>query len=226
MNIASCIFSYEITKGMKSFGPKGLLKSKKSKELINCQISTVSDIGQKTYIIVGFGSDKLIKKLPQSESVQVIKNENYKISNEGYALKLLFNNFDHDKSDGLLIISNGLLVNFPSVKFDQSKIFFTTKNDKHDFNLGCVFDQNSNILENIFYNINDNVWCECIFISNSEINIIKQYMKTIDIQNMFLFEIINNSIRYGAQYTGEFISPHRILKIQSAKDSSKIKEVI
>jgi hypothetical protein len=223
MNIDSCIFSYEITKGMKSFGPKGLLKSKKSRELINCQIQTLSSIVNKTYVVVGFGSEKLTKKISLNPSVSIIKNDNFKTSNEGYALRLLLSNIG--QSDGILIISNGLLIDLSKVNLDKSKIFFTHKNIKQDFNLGCVFETSSSQLENIFYNINDDVWCECIFLSSREIEIIKQYIKTIDIQNMFLFEIINNSIKHGAQYFGEFISPNKIVKIQSIKDSNKIKDL-
>jgi len=226
MKINSCIFSYEITKGMKSFGPKGLLKSKKSKELINCQIKTVSDFVNQTYVIVGFGSDKLIKKISTMKGIIILKNDNFKSANEGYALSLLLNNYQHDTGDGLLIISNGLLLNFAKIKFDKSKIFFTRKKTKHDFNIGCVFDESNNHLENMFYNINDNVWCESVYLCNKEIQILKRYMQTIDIKNMFLFEIINNSIKYGAEYSGEFIPTSKILKIQSTKDSNKIKEFI
>ena len=46
--VACCILSYEITKGMKSFGPIGLLKSSQNaKELILHQINNIKNEQQR-----------------------------------------------------------------------------------------------------------------------------------------------------------------------------------
>ena len=59
MNKIACfILSYEITKGMKSFGPLGLLKANSSsKELILCQIDSLNKLfdNPEIYVVSGFG---------------------------------------------------------------------------------------------------------------------------------------------------------------------------
>ncbi|MEX0597212.1 MAG: hypothetical protein WD512_11990, partial [Candidatus Paceibacterota bacterium] len=91
--LACFILSYEITRGMKSVGPKGLLKSKQSKELINCQIANIRDKSIDTYVILGFGLDK-IKKRIEYPNIHIIKNDLYESTNHGYAFELILNNFN------------------------------------------------------------------------------------------------------------------------------------
>ena len=67
MKIACCIFSYNVTKGMKSIGPIGSLKkNNKTDTLILQQIKYVRDIFRNVdiYIVTGFGASKLLKDIP------------------------------------------------------------------------------------------------------------------------------------------------------------------
>ena len=53
MNIKSCVLAYEIKKGMKSFGPIGLVKtSPNATELINKQIKSLSKDSWRQGILV------------------------------------------------------------------------------------------------------------------------------------------------------------------------------
>lgn len=224
-NVVGCIFSYDITKGMKSFGPKGLLKSKKSDELINCQINNMSKITDEICVITGFGADKLTKKINGLSDIDILVNTHYDNYNEGYALELLLDNY-LDKVKGLLLISNGLLFSTQITDITKS-IIYTTKKKKdniNSFNLGCIFDDT--ILENIFYDIGENLWCEAVFICKKELDILQKYRQTINIKNMFLFEILGNSIIHGAQYFKEEIPQKNAIKIQCIKDSAQIKGII
>jgi choline kinase len=206
---------------MKSFGPKGLLKSKQSDELINCQIDNMLKITNNICVVTGFGSDKLTKKINKN-AVSVVLNNHYDDYNEGYALSLLLDKYLNN-IDGLLLVSNGLLFNTKIVDTHKSIIYTVQKKNKNFdvFKLGCIFD--NKILENIFYDVGQNYWCEAVFISHKELEIIDKYRQQIDIKNMFLFEILGNSIIYGAQYFQQDIPKKNAIKIQCIKDSSKIK---
>ena len=180
--IIGCIFSYDITKGMKSFGPKGLLKSKKSDELINCQINNILHTTDNICVITGFGSEKLIKRINPLYDIETIHNAEFNNYNEGHALELLLDKYTDDCS-GILLLSNGLLLNVKIKDYAKSTIYTVKRTNNNSFNLGCIFDKN--VLENIFYDIGTSVWCEAVFLSQKEIDVIQAYRQNTNIKNKF-----------------------------------------
>lgn len=213
-----CIFSYSITKGMKSYGPKGLLHQK-SKELINCQIDSLFGLIQNLYIITGFGAEKLTKKIDIKHTE--IYNNRYESANEGYALKLMLS---QPSIENLLVIGDGIIIGIDNMSLTDSQILCTKKNKNNtNFNLGCIADFETGYLEHIFYDIGEYAWCESVFIAKNELDIISKYIKQNNTQNMFLFEIINESIKYGARYKLNKIANKQVKKIQSIKDNKKVK---
>lgn len=221
MKKIACIFSYEITKGMKSFGPKGLLKSKKSSELINHQIKNLKGIVDELCVIVGFGSDKLTKKI-KTQNINILQNNNYDKLNEGYSIQLLLDTYAD--IEGLLVISNGLLLDLDNIELETSTVI-TTNNKSKNFNIGCIVDHN-NTLENMFYDISNTCWCEAVYFQKKELDMIRRYSKTTSIKNMFLFELINTIIIVGGEFNVAKIASSKVVKIQSVKDTKKIKEFI
>lgn len=227
--IACYILSYEITKGMKSIGPKGLLKSKKSKELINCQISNIQDKNIDVCIILGFGNEKLKKRI-DFKNVSTIDNTLYDTANQGYALELILNYHDPKKYDGCIIINNGILFD-GNIKTDiilnrnESKIYYTTNttDKKNNFQIGCTI--NGKYIQHLFFNLTNNLWNEMLYIDSKTIEIYRQTYKT-SMRNMFLFEIINQTIDNGAKYFPVKLKSNRVIKITNNKDSHKIKEKI
>lgn len=226
--LACFILSYEITKGMKSVGPKGLLKSKKSKELIRCQIENIKDKNIDINIILGFGLDKIKKKI-ENENINIVYNDLYETANQGYALELILNHYDFAKYDGCIIIDSGILFNENIKKTilsekTISKIFYTNECTDSKSCIGITF--NDTKVEHMFYNLNKNIWNEILFINNQTLFFYKEFIYNIKMRNMFLFEIINKSIDYGAHYQPIKAKKNNIIKILNSKDSSKIKEKI
>lgn len=226
--LACFILSYEITKGMKSVGPKGLLKSKKSKELIRCQIDNIKDKNIDINIILGFGLDKIKKKI-ENENINIIYNDLYETANQGYALELILKHYDFNKYDGCIIINSGILFNENIKKTilsekTISKIFYTNESTNDKYCIGITF--NDTKVEHMFYNLNKNIWNEILFINNQILSSYKEFIYNTKMRNMFLFEIINKSIDYGAHYQPIKIKKNNIIKILNSKDSSKIKEKI
>lgn len=227
--IACFIFSYEITKGMKSIGPKALIKSKKAKEFINYQIDSMKDKNIDIYVILGFGSDKVKKKI-EHQNVSVLNNSLYESTNDGYALELILQNYDLKKYAGCVIINSGILFNrhikldiMNSSKQNQSKIYYFNHNHSAVFPIGfTIIDA---IVRHMFFNLSNNVWNEVIYLDNIAM---KHYKRTYSssMRNMFLFELINNSIDQGIKYKPVKVKYGHTIKITSIKDSNKIKELI
>jgi len=221
-NTIACIFSYEITKGMKSFGPKGLLKHKKSTELINSQIKKTKKITKNICVVTGFGADKLESTVSRinKKYTSFLFNGEFSLYNEAYALKLILNNYKD--VDCIIILSDGLLMDFTGIKIPQTSTLFVTKpikNNKTD--LGCVY--NTEFLEHMFYDINMYIWTGLLVLYTNEIRAMLSYMSSINTENMFLFEIINGSIDHGAKYHKYLVPNKNFDIIKTMNDTKKIK---
>jgi len=227
--IACFILSYEITKGMKSFGPIGLLKSGGfNRELILCQIHNLKTLFPKTdiSIISGFGGDKLHKKIPSD--IKTITNNEFDTKNQGYALKLILDSYDLDRYDGIFIINSGTLIrNFsPHKNLSTKKSWILSKpirkSQQHIKFLGARTD-NKGQVDYIFYDIGDYAWCDSVYICNHDIGLIKNNI-TSYYDNMFLFEAINKSITNDAKYEQIIVNNDSITNIIGMKDKHKIKD--
>lgn len=228
--LACFILSYDITRGMKSIGPKGLLRSNKSKELINCQIENIKHKNIDTYVMLGFGIDKIKKKIEHQKNVHIIKNDLYDSANHGYAIELILQQYNTNKYDGCIIINNGILfdndIKYNLLNSDRnaSKIYYFNKNNNYiSFPIGFTIVDSR--VQHMFFNLTDNIWSEILYIDNSSIktynNLYSQSMR-----NMFLFEIINKSIDLGINYLPIKTKHNSVIKISSVKDSNRIKETI
>lgn len=233
MNKVACfIFSYEITKGMKSFGPIGLLKANNhARELILHQIDHLNKIFRNPQITVvaGFGHEKLNKKIPKS--VNLLINDEFATRNHGYALKLILSEYKLDNYDGIFIMNSGTIMKQLEAAGSTSKGLFNkswivSKNFKKPPNnakfLGIINKQSGKV-DYIFYDIGKNMWCESIYLCRNDI---KKMAKSLNdyYDNMFLFEIINKSIvNHHIEYDEIVISQDSYVNITGIKDKSKIK---
>lgn len=227
--IACFILSYEITKGMKSVGPKALLKSKKAKELINYQIDTIKDKNIDIYVILGFGSDK-IKKRIEHQKVSIVPNDLYESTNDGYALELILQKYDCSKYGGCVIINSGILFHkciktdiIDTLKNNKSKIYYFNHNN-HNNTFPIGFTIIDSFVQHMFFNLSNNIWNEIIYISN-ETMVKYQEIYNKSMRNMFLFEFINKSIDLGINYSPIKVKYNSVIKITSIKDTNKIKEL-
>jgi hypothetical protein len=227
--IACFILSYEITKGMKSFGPIGLLKSGGfNRELILCQIHNLKNLFTKTdiSIISGFGGDKLHKKIPSD--IKIITNYEFDTKNQGHALKLILANYELDKYDGIFIINSGTLIRnlSPHKNISTKKSWILSKSIRKSQQntkfLGARTDSKGQV-DYIFYDIGDYAWCDSVYICNREIDLIKNNISSY-YDNMFLFEVINKSITNDARYEQVVVSHDSVINIIGMKDKHKIKD--
>lgn len=229
MKIACCIFSYSITKGMKSIGPIGILKrTNKSSALINQQISYLRDIFKNIdfYIVTGFGHERLAKELPDKKYIHLILNTYYETKNYGYAVKLLIERLENqiNKYDGVFFLdSNVIIRTLQQKKIKKSWIVIKKKSpqkNKIDY-LGTSF--SNEYLDYLFYNIGDNIWCKGFYLTQKDMVTLIQNQNFHD--NMFIFEILNklvenNNIEIHAH---KLKSKNDCVEISGLKDKNKIK---
>jgi len=231
MRIACCILSYNITKGMKSLGPIGLLKKNtKSKELILQQIEDLKQIFRSIdiYVISGFGNEKLQKTIEKKRNVYNIINKKYAEKNQSYAIKLFLNaikdSIDH-YSGVFFIDSNIIIKHLASKKKNQSWLVMSKKNKLQDKEqIGVNLDRDTGHVRYLFYNIGEHSWCQSLYLKQTHLKYLIEMSEKFH-DNMFLFEIINKMIE---QYQIEIYVNHLqktkdYIYISGPKDKSKIK---
>ena len=232
MKIACCILSYNITKGMKSFGPIGMLKkNKNSKELILHQIENLRKIFGTTdiYVITGFGEDKIYKKLESKKYVKTISNDEYTDKNYGYAVKLFLNKIKENIDDyyGVFFVDCNILIKkLKNKKRNDSWLVAqkhknTKKNNKIDF-LG-INSQDLH-LKYLFYNIGNISWCKSFYLTQTDMKTMIECTDNYH-DNMFLFEILNQSVEKLNLDIGinQITSSQDYVEIRGIKDKNKIK---
>lgn len=226
--LACFIFSYEITRGMKSIGPKGLLKSKKSKELINYQIDSMKDSCIDIYTILGFGIDKIKKKI-EHQNVSIINNTLYESANHGYAFELILDNYDPNKYDGCIIMGSGILchsdikTNILNESKSKPRIYYCNNGNTSSFPIG--FTIINSVVQHMFFNLAENTWNEVMYLDNNSLEHYKNLYEK-NMRNMFLFEIINKCIDSGVRHYPIKLKNNKIIKISNIKDANKIKEPV
>lgn len=219
--INALILAPEITKGMKSFGSKSLLEIKKKISIIEYQISTLKDIDKNISITtaIGFESEKILPVLDK-HGVKHTYNPEYKYTNQSYSLKIFLE--DNPSIDNLLIINNGILFKKKTITKNMltgvSKIFVLDK-IKENFSLGCSQQEK---IEYIFYDLPE-LWSECVYLNLEAINTIKYAILNNQVNQMYLFELINKVINLEQTFKKQHINKKNIMKINTYKDINKAK---
>jgi|694.fasta_scaffold17320_9 choline kinase len=219
--INALILAPEITKGMKSFGSKSLLEIKKKISIIEYQISALKDIDKNISITtaIGFESEKILPVLDK-HGVKHTYNPEYKNTNQSYSLKIFLE--DNPSIDNLLIINNGILFKKKTITKNMlsgvSKIFVLDKM-KENFSLGCSQQEK---IEYIFYDLPE-LWSECVYLNLEAIDTIKYAILHNQVNQMYLFELINKAINLEQTFQKEHINKKNIMKINTYKDINKAK---
>lgn len=179
-------------KGMKSKGPLSDVGILKNQTLIENQIKNIKkkiNIN-KIFYVGGYRFADLLKH----QNINYINNSQYDIKNNGYSLKLAL---AQSNADRVLIIFNKVILShniFHFFNFNYSQIFIS---DYIDYSVGSTLN-NSSII-NLFYNL-DNKCCGIYYITGHELKCLKEICLRDNIDNVFIFEIINRTIDMGGNY--------------------------
>lgn len=226
-----CIFLHDITKGMKSYGSIGLLKSNnKAKELFyHCIKLTQKSFRYKNlYALLGFESEKIKKKIESYKFQTVaVYNDQYKDKNYGYAFKLFISTLteeDLNLINGIVFFPGNILIHkLPRLNYKQSWVVLKKKHKKQNNNdIGCTI--NNDHVNYMFYDIGEYTWTEILFLTSQDL---KNIMENISLyyDNMFMFEIINTIVEKQNIELKTVVLDKigDVVKISGIKDKNKIK---
>lgn len=214
------IIATEVTKGMKSMGSKSLLKLKNSIFVIEYQINEL----RKHYkdiditIATGFESEKMVKVL-SCYGVKFLYNDQYTITNQG---KSIIDYLIKETPSSLLIISSGILFKYSLGKIEEDSAIFILDRPKADFTIGC--NNNSDLLY-LFYDLPDK-WSECVFLNRTDLDVLKRLVQIRDINQMYLFEIMNLLSESGSLFKKIKIPKSKIMKISNVKDLPRARSFV
>jgi hypothetical protein len=212
----------EITKGMKSVGSKSLLKIKNSKSVIEYQIELLLSIKDKVSINIatGFDNDRINKTIDRYKSINIIHNDQYENTNYGKCIKLFIQ--QNPNIDNLFVIGSGVLFKkniFSQNSFDNMSRIFILDKPANNFNIGC--NPNTNI-EYLFYDLPE-PWTECVYFDLSGIEGLKTLIEQKNIDQMYIFEILNDLLLLNINFEKEYFPRSKFFKISSTKDINRAK---
>jgi hypothetical protein len=212
----------EITKGMKSIGSKSLLKIKNSKSIIEHQIELLLSMKNKVSINIatGFDNDKINKTIDKYKNINIIYNDQYENTNYGKCIKLFIQ--QNPNIDNLFVIGSGILFKeniFSQSSFGNISRIFILDKPANNFNIGC--NPNKNI-EYLFYDLPE-PWAECVYFDLSGIGGLKTLIEQKNIDQRYIFEIINDLLLLNIDFQKEYFSRSKFFKISSTKDINRAK---
>lgn len=215
------ILAHEITKGMKSLGPKCLLPIHKNTTIIEHQIQYLKKYypSINIYICTGFEHDKIVKAVDRFKNIQYYYCENYENINQAETIIKCVK--DLNILDNVLILTSGLIpITKIPIKINKSSIQITDKSQKIPFDIGMIKDESISYL---FYGLPFK-WTESLFLSNEGINAILSISKNKNCNHMFLFELINLIIDNGTNIDIQYIDKNLPIKLNTIKDLAIIKK--
>lgn len=206
--------SYEITKGMKSFGPKGIIPiGKRNQEpLIVKQIKQYSNNRKyKIHVIVGFEQEKIVRAIHSSKiSTNIIYHNTFAKDNAGSAIKLALNTIG---KSNLLFIDNGIITNYAPTDVVVSRAPLLRKGANDLFGIGAT---QSKTIEYLFYDLNPR-WSELLFVSENDFDAVHSISNLCNIDHLFFFEYINLLIDNNITIVSDLIYKKQIQKILNHK---------
>lgn len=190
------IIADSFKKGMKSRGCAGLLPYNKKNNLLQQQIETVRHVFPKSDIvyIYGFDSKRLnnFAETLNTTNIQYILNKKHDIFNHGHSLSLVKDNIA-GAEECLILLGYDPIQLRTIDKVKKSRKSSVVVDPKNKSKLGCIFDQATKCISHIFFDL-DNSVSDIYFLKKPEIDILCGILEDQQINNMFLFEIMNNII--------------------------------
>lgn len=203
----------EITKGMKSIGPKAMLKIKNTTTILHHQINQLNQYNKcNIFLSVGFEAEKIKKSLGSYANVDFVYNPYYKSTNQSKSISLFLEQHNTKK---LLVISNGILFKNNPFNTRQSSCIYVLDKPKNNFDIGCNYSQS---LHYLFYDL-PTPWTECVFFDGVAIDQLKSIISTSNIDKLYLFELINLMIdKQKTQFETTIVKKNNFMKVNTVKD--------
>lgn len=205
------ILNAGVSTRMKTYEPRAILKINDS-TLIETQYSVLKQAGFKNIrTVVGYKSDKLIKKINHLP-IEIIKNNDYEETNNAYSLKLAYKTSDKQ----VLLTHGDILFDLNAVSFNKNEscLVVDRANRMKSKEVGAVC---SDTVTNLSYGISTK-WCQIAFFTGKEFELLYEVLMTTNVKKKLTFEIINNVINSGGIFKHYENPDMKILEIDSVGD--------
>lgn len=226
MMINALIIASEITKGMKSVGPRSMLDIAGNTKIIDQQIHYLKSINKNINITIaaGYEYEKVQQYIQKKyKNINIIYNPDYKNTNEATNIALYINK--NPNIENLFIINGGVLLkkdSIPNQIFKKNiSTIFLLNSIKNNFNLGC---NNTQCVEYIFYDL-EKPWSECVYLNKQYIEALQKLFAQQNTEQMYIFEAINYILNYDNMNIC-YINKKNIMKISNLNDTIKAKAFI
>lgn len=203
----------EITKGMKSIGPKAMLKIKNTTTILHHQINQLNQHNKcNIFLSIGFEAEKIKKGLGSYANVNFMYNPYYKSTNQSKSISLFLEQYDSKK---LLVISNGILFKNNPFNTSKSSCIYVLDKPKANFDIGCNYSHN---LHYLFYDL-PTPWSECVLFDGTAIAQLKKLISTFNTDKLYLFELINLMIdKQKTKFETAMVKKNNFMKVNNIKD--------
>lgn len=218
----------EITKGMKSFGPKALIPLK-GRTLIEHQIELIRSVykNNNIYLLTGFESERIERTIHTSKYISkknifVLENKNYETQGQIASIFEYLNN--RNPSKGAIFLNNGIITKFnfqKSIQTLNNSIFFI-QGKKVNFNIGC---NNTEHTEYLFYDL-PFLWSECVYLNDETLELLQDIILPHELKTLFFFEVINKLLDKSIFFENTIIPKSQITKVNNIKDIKKLKTFV
>lgn len=217
----------EITKGMKSFGPKSLI-TVRNISILEYQLMQTRSLFRNShiYLLTGFESERIGKTVFSSKHITGKKNihiiENKEYENHSQSSSIMSYIKQRQVNHGAIFINNGILIkyNFTKINKNKNHLFFLN-GPKSNFHIGAA---NLEQTEYLFYDL-PYLWSECAYLEPNTLDYIGQ-LSLNDVKSIFFFELINKLIEKQFIFDSIPVPKNQVTKIAHIKDTNKIKHFI
>jgi choline kinase len=209
-------------KGMKSLGATSNIPIHKKKSILDLQLQNLDRRFTCDNIIYISGyMGGCVQHSNSKYNISYIENSQYDVKNNGYSLKLALDRLY--KHSSTLILFSKVLFNyhiFDALKRQKKSSIFIDNSKKNLYRIGCNINYDCNTINNLFYGL-DNKLCGIYFLAGKEHNMLLNILeKKHNIDNLFIFEIINSIIDYGGKFSPSLVE-HRLISQIDSNNSLK-----
>jgi len=221
-NIQCVAFAHQMTKSMKSLGPKGMLCFKYGrieKPVILHHFQSIKKLfDAKKYRMsfkttIGFEQERFLL-LKNNKQLGLCSIDNHKNTNHGKILKDILCDYDPARFCGIFISSDISILFKKKIDMNIKKnyIFYTEQKD-FDSDITCNIEDNK--VEYLFFETSGYLWAGCCFFCNDTIKIINKINKENNTDNIFLMELINKLISLNQEFIPNKLLKQNILQVKN-----------
>lgn len=221
-NVSYVILACYPDKGMKSYGSKSLMLFN-SKRLLDYQINVINNINKynKNYEIIIISSFETAKLQKIFSDVRVINCDNtnpvHLACNKSIYPNLLFIDYG-------CVFNEKVLLNMDK---DNSSSVLCMNGSKGVSNLeiGCIIDQQTSDLINIFFDLPENKFCNIFYVVEKDKNKILE-KKIYQTTNLLYFEIINILINDNTNFKVRYTNNNNYIYFNNMRQKNAINKFI